>query len=326
MAPTGLRASARTKANKKPSLPDPQHEAATNQQPKAFFPYARYTSLVGVHTSLLAFTAFVLPMSAFADFSTPAEYKSRPKRAPTVMLTEAPWRTVTWMCLGCLVLQWWWAGWMREWKLEASIAVDTGGKEQTEENEAQKAERVLRQKEWDSQKPRATVNAAAATMAASVGYHIVIVLFGAPVASHLLLTYVLALLLSLLTVWTPTYVIGLPTLSADSDSLVRRMTWIRLFAELSPRSPIERSLVYPTVGALLGCWTGVIPIGLDWERPWQAWPLTPAWGAMCGYILGSLWALLVNDLKEVVQLGIAAQRSDEKGQKASSKKKKQKSS
>lgn len=27
--------------------------------------------------------------------------------------------------------------------------------------------------------------------------------------------------------------------------------------------------MYPVVGTFLGCWFGAIPLGLDWERPWQ---------------------------------------------------------
>lgn len=154
MAPTVLR-SGSTKIKNKPTLPEPRPEVKMEQaQPKAFFPFARYTSLVGVHTSLLAFTAMFLPMSAFADLSTPTQYKSRPKREPMVVLTEAPWRTVAWMCLGCMALQWWWAGWVREWQLEAAVHFDNGGEERPKETETQKAERVLRQKEWDSQKPQ----------------------------------------------------------------------------------------------------------------------------------------------------------------------------
>ena len=70
-------------------------------------------------------------------------------------------------------------------------------------------------------------------------------------------------------------------------------------------------MVYPALGAVFGCWSGVIPIGLDWERPWQvgcakiprcsshsrnpqAWPLTPAYGAISGYIIGSLVAFVMS--------------------------------
>ncbi|KAI0342377.1 hypothetical protein BDW22DRAFT_1429219 [Trametopsis cervina] len=325
MAPPKARTAQRAKTDSKPTVGSQSRNAVPNDQPKPFFPYLRYTSLVGVHASLLAFTAVILPRSAFADFSTPAQYKTQ-RRDPMVVMTEAPWRTVAWMCLGSLVLQWWWAGWVREWRLEASVNMDTAvyGQDVPKEDEVQKVRRIMRQKEWDSQKPEVTWKAALSTLVASVGFHVLIVLFGAPISSHPVQTYMLAVLLSLLTVWTPAYVLGPPIMAADSDSLVRRMTWIRLFAELSPRNPIERSLVYPTIGALLGCWAGVIPIGLDWERPWQVWPLTPAWGALSGYILGSLWALLVTDLKEIVELGITARRDDEQAR-PSGKKAKQKS-
>jgi len=28
-------------------------------------------------------------------------------------------------------------------------------------------------------------------------------------------------------------------------------------------------MVYPAIGTVIGCWLGVIPIALDWDRPWQ---------------------------------------------------------
>ena len=40
-------------------------------------------------------------------------------------------------------------------------------------------------------------------------------------------------------------------------------------ASASPRTAPERAFVYPAIGAFLGAWAGVIPIGLDWDRPWQ---------------------------------------------------------
>ena len=40
-------------------------------------------------------------------------------------------------------------------------------------------------------------------------------------------------MVALLCVYTPVYTLGVPSFKQDSESLVRRMTWVRLFAELS---------------------------------------------------------------------------------------------
>jgi len=32
---------------------------------------------------------------------------------------------------------------------------------------------------------------------------------------------------------------------------------------------VERTLVYQAIGTLFGSWVGIIPIALDWDRPWQ---------------------------------------------------------
>jgi hypothetical protein len=37
----------------------------------------------------------------------------------------------------------------------------------------------------------------------------------------------------------------------------------------STKAPLERALVYPAIGAVLGTWLGVLPMALDWDRPWQ---------------------------------------------------------
>jgi len=40
-------------------------------------------------------------------------------------------------------------------------------------------------------------------------------------------------------------------------------------------------------GACLGAWLGVIPIPLDWDQPWQAWPITVYYGSTIGWIVGT---------------------------------------
>ncbi|KAH9947873.1 GPI biosynthesis protein family Pig-F-domain-containing protein [Amylocystis lapponica] len=268
----------------------PAQSVEDEASPTSFFPFARYTSVVGVHTSLLAFTTLFLPRTSFNFLTNRSISALRPNTLQ--VLTGNPLRTVLWICAGTLLLQGWWAGWLRIWMLEAKRV--TKADKSAAETTKQKFER----KQWHDQRIMAFGDAAVTSLTASVMFYVLIILFGAPIASHPLQTYSLAYLLALLTVFTPAFTLGRPSLGLDSESFVVRMTWIRLFAEFSVRGPVDRALVYPAVGAVLGCWSGAIPIGLDWERPWQAWPLTPAFGAMSGYILGSLAALTVSGIKE----------------------------
>ena len=46
-------------------------------------------------------------------------------------------------------------------------------------------------------------------------------------------TFLLAVLLSLLTMYPTAYTLGVPSLSRETPALVLRLTWVRLFAELS---------------------------------------------------------------------------------------------
>lgn len=84
----------------------------------AYFPFARYTSVVGVHTSLLAFTALLLPGTTLSvngilaqwDFAEGTEGRDIMRN-----LTENPLRTLAWICTGALILQCWWASWVKRW-------------------------------------------------------------------------------------------------------------------------------------------------------------------------------------------------------------------
>ncbi|KAF8624692.1 hypothetical protein AX17_007023 [Amanita inopinata Kibby_2008] len=263
-------------------------------------PLYQYTSAVGVHTTLLGFTALFLPRTAFLSALIkpewdPARQSSRDKPQHPFLdaLTSSPVSTLTWICLGVALLQGWWAGWMRRWY------IDTLTQGSLEEKNLQK---VMLEK----QKFKNFRDACIATVVMSFVFHILLILFGAPVTDCstpfatgaecpsdglILRTYLMALLLSLLITPTPTFTLGVPKFGNDSQSLVHRLTWTRLYAEISLRNSIERALVYPVLGALAGSWLGAIPIALDWDRPWQAWPLTPAFGAIAGFMIGSLSAL-----------------------------------
>lgn len=41
------------------------------------------------------------------------------------------------------------------------------------------------------------------------------------------------------------------------------------------------------VGVAAGAWLGAVPIPLDWDRPWQTWPVTIVVGAYAGCAVAS---------------------------------------
>jgi hypothetical protein len=51
--------------------------------------------------------------------------------------------------------------------------------------------------------------------------------------SHLPHTFLLAIVLALLSVFAPAYALGFPSFSSDTPSFITRLNWTRLFAELS---------------------------------------------------------------------------------------------
>jgi hypothetical protein len=117
------------KGNPKP-LQAPPQKAATSDEPGihknvGFFPFGQYTSVVGVHTTLLAFTALFLPRTTFLLEFTAAwpdealmTSRDKPQHPFIVPLTLSPISTLLCICLGMLVLQAWWGGWVRNWAID----------------------------------------------------------------------------------------------------------------------------------------------------------------------------------------------------------------
>ncbi|KDQ09517.1 hypothetical protein BOTBODRAFT_36924 [Botryobasidium botryosum FD-172 SS1] len=274
-------------------------KGATDNIASPELPLLRYASLLGTHTVLLLFSVFYLPRttllpgsspyaSAYTSGSSYADPRTRqhPLLAP---LTASPERTLGWACAGAAVLAGWWGGYMRIWvaggKIGSKKENDKVGK--TDEN-ARKAKLV-------GEKFKVMGAAWAATLVGTFAFHAFIVLFGAPLTTHVLRTFLLSLLLSILTIYTAAYSLPLET-RLRSFSLDRAPTsvWTKLFSEFSAGTSTERALVYPVLGTLIGCWLGAFALPLDWERPWQTWPLTPAFGAIAGHILGSVVSLVIS--------------------------------
>ncbi|KAF6745538.1 GPI biosynthesis protein family Pig-F-domain-containing protein, partial [Ephemerocybe angulata] len=258
-----------------------------------------YISIVGVHTTLLSYTALFLPRTkvlqdlaghyasdASSSSAVPTS-QDRPQHPFLTALTSSPGVTLFALCAGTLILQTWWASWLRGAWVDLTVQGTEDERAREKFPEAGKKARV---------RSCHLANTYASVVITSLLLHVVLVLFGAPMNDLTLKTYLLALLVSILVVLPATYVLGPPTWSTSNDTalLVKRWTWVRLFAELSPRNTVERALVYPAVGTVLGAWAGIIPTALDWDRPWQAWPLTPAYGALLGYIASSILAVTLD--------------------------------
>lgn len=71
-------------------------------RPAPFFPLLHFASLLGVHTTLLVFTALYLPRSSFLFTPIPpqASSRDRPQRPFLRPLTADPTLALIWLCLG----------------------------------------------------------------------------------------------------------------------------------------------------------------------------------------------------------------------------------
>ncbi|KAL5728380.1 hypothetical protein ACHQM5_001472 [Ranunculus cassubicifolius] len=62
--------------------------------------------------------------------------------------------------------------------------------------------------------------------------------------------------------------------------------WQRLFAYTKLSGTLDYIISIPAHGAVMGAWVGAWPMPLDWERPWQEWPICVSCGAIAGYVVG----------------------------------------
>ncbi|XP_010532077.1 PREDICTED: phosphatidylinositol-glycan biosynthesis class F protein-like [Tarenaya hassleriana] len=69
--------------------------------------------------------------------------------------------------------------------------------------------------------------------------------------------------------------------------------WHRMFSCMKPTSNRDYMITVPAYGAIIGAWFGAWPMPLDWERPWQEWPISVSYGAIGGYIAGKLVSLVL---------------------------------
>lgn len=118
-----------------------------------------------------------------------------------------------------------------------------------------------------------------------------LILFGAPVLSHVKESYVLSFHLALIGL-QPLFIL----FRLDYD-LLAALLRDRHLASLVMSNPI----LCGTVSTFLGTWLGVIPIPLDWDRPWQQFPLTLLSGAYIGGFVGVLLSVIFSPRSSITK-------------------------
>ncbi|KAI7883308.1 hypothetical protein K492DRAFT_205459 [Lichtheimia hyalospora FSU 10163] len=106
--------------------------------------------------------------------------------------------------------------------------------------------------------------------------HGLIVLFGASLIEKFNHTLAFATYLAIIA-FIPSF-----TALAPSDTSI----WIKTFVQHSPSTSAEIFAYSQTVCTLSGAWIGAIVLPLDWERDWQAWPISCVISTYLGHAVG----------------------------------------
>jgi phosphatidylinositol glycan class F len=117
------------------------------------------------------------------------------------------------------------------------------------------------------------------TLIAIPAIFLLTILLGAPVTTHLLHTTLLAAHISLLSLFPLLY-----------SRPLRRGYWLDILSGTAPLDEVFGGFI----GAMIGAWVGAVPIPLDWDRAWQAWPITVTAGAYGGWVVGRGVGAVVN--------------------------------
>jgi len=116
---------------------------------------------------------------------------------------------------------------------------------------------------------------AAVYLTSVIIYHSIAVVYGAPLSVSFTETFHFSWVLSTVTVLPALCILG-----PKADE------WLRVLFLNKPENIYEKNLQWRFTCAVLGAWLGAFPIPLDWDTPWQVWPVSCLLGTLIGYMVG----------------------------------------
>ncbi|CAM1331447.1 PIGF (predicted) [Pycnogonum litorale] len=114
----------------------------------------------------------------------------------------------------------------------------------------------------------------------AICFHFIIFLYGAPLLDDVRKTFALSLLLSLLTFLPSAIIVG---------PYLHHIMKFYTANNCQSLSDSERILLQTAFISVLGAWFGAFVIPLDWNRPWQEWPLPSFLGISLFLLISHLY-------------------------------------
>jgi len=128
-------------------------------------------------------------------------------------------------------------------------------------------------------------NAATLVIIVYVFSHVAIILMGAPLSTDVIETASLSVLTSCL--------VSTPAISLLSSSSLHVYLEVLLCGRFARDDTRSRFVYMQMIGVIVGTWMSVFAIPLDWDRPWQKWPIPLVIGAISGYCVMLLFDIFI---------------------------------
>jgi len=114
-------------------------------------------------------------------------------------------------------------------------------------------------------------------------FHFLAIMFGAPLIENWQKTALWSAWMSCLMLFPASCLVG-PSFTA----------WNNLFSFHKTQNVVETLCCFSGLGCMVGGWVGAFPIPLDWDRPWQVWPISCTYGSLAGYLFGLILSFGIN--------------------------------